>query len=62
MLRSHALIFAMINLCDDFRIKWDWLEDGTGIQVDLTSTDEFSRHRFLRETRKIRQQLLEWDF
>lgn len=60
MLRSHALIYAMINLCDDFGMDWNWLDDGTGIQVDLTSTDEFSRHRFLKETKKIREEIMGW--
>lgn len=61
MLRSHALIYAMINLCDDFGMQWTWLDDGSGIQVDLTSTDEFSRKRFMKETKKIREQIMGWE-
>lgn len=51
---GQALIFGLINLCDQLEIEWQWLDDGNGIQVDLTSTDEFRRQRFLKETKKLR--------
>ncbi|AZR74641.1 hypothetical protein BBF96_15410 [Anoxybacter fermentans] len=57
MVLYQELILALIDLCEEFGMEWQWLKDGTGIQIDLTSTDEFSRYRFLKETRKIKQNI-----
>lgn len=58
MFRYQALIYAMIDLCDEFGMEWAWLDDGTGIQVDLGAVDEFSRYRFIRETKRLRKDFL----
>ncbi len=54
----QSLIFALIDLCDEFGMEWHWLDEGNGIQVDLTSTDEFSRRRFMKETKKLRDHIM----
>ncbi len=60
MLPYQAFIFALIDLCEEFGMEWNWIDDGIqkGVQVDMSSTDEFSRHRFIRETKKLKKEFL----
>ncbi|MCK4259429.1 MAG: hypothetical protein KAX49_10650 [Halanaerobiales bacterium] len=60
MISYQVFIFELIDLCEKFGMEWNWLDDdkGRGLQVDMSTIDEFSRHRFIRETRKLKRDFL----